>query len=144
MLTEREIAKQEIATFEQQKQAQLQRIETEQARGTADMQAELAKSKVGVNIRTNNANARKAEAEGESFYIEQTGQARGAEVRAVGLAKAEAFDAQVRALGANATALVNAVDSLSKSGTPIVPNILVTGGGGTIEALAATLLKSLS
>ena len=144
VLTEREIAKQEIATFEQQKQAQLQRIETEQARGTADMQAELAKSKVGVNIRTNNANARKAEAEGESFYIEQTGQARGAEVRAVGLAKAEAFDAQVRALGANATALVNAVDSLSKSGTPIVPNILVTGGGGTIEALAATLLKSLS
>jgi len=144
VLTEREIAKQEIATFEQQKQAQLQRIETEQARGTADMQAELAKSKVGVNIRTNNANARKAEAEGESFYIEQTGQARGAEVRAVGLAKAEAFDAQVRALGANATALVNAVDSLSKSGTPIVPNILVTCGGGTIEALAATLLKSLS
>ena len=144
VLTEREIAKQEIATFEQQKQAQLQRIETEQARGTADMQAELAKSKVGVNIRTNNANARKAEAEGESFYIEQTGQAKGAEVRAVGLAKAEAFDAQVRALGANATALVNAVDSLSKSGTPIVPNILVTGGGGTIEALAATLLKSLS
>lgn len=144
VLTEREIAKQEIATFEQQKQAQLQRIETEQARGTADMQAELAKSKVGVNIRTNNANARKAEAEGESFYIEQTGQAKGAEVRAVGLAKAEAFDAQVRALSANATALVNAVDSLSKSGTPIVPNILVTGGGGTIEALAATLLKSLS
>lgn len=50
VLTEREIAKQEIATFEQQKQAQMQRIETEQARGTADMQAELAKSKVGVSI----------------------------------------------------------------------------------------------
>ena len=108
------------------------------------MQTELAKSKVGVSIRTNNANARKAEAEGESYYIEQTGQAKGAEVRAVGLAKAEAFDAQVKALGANATALVNAVESLSKSGTPIVPNILVTGGGGTVEALAATLLKSLS
>jgi len=144
VLTEREIAKQEIATFEQQKQAQLQRIETEQARGTADMQVELAKSKVGVTIRTNNANARKAEAEGESFYIEQTGQAKGAEVRAVGMAKAEAFDAQVKALGVNATALVNAVEALSKSGTPIVPNILVTGGGGTIEALAATLLRNLA
>jgi regulator of protease activity HflC (stomatin/prohibitin superfamily) len=144
VLTEREIAKQEIATFEQQKQAQLQRIETEQARGTADMQAELAKSKVGVTIRTNDANARKAEAEGESFYIEQTGNAKGAEVRAVGLAKAESFEAQVKALGANATALVNVMDSLSKSGTPIVPNILVTGGGGTIEALAGALLKNLS
>ncbi|MBL8240964.1 MAG: hypothetical protein JNM66_26320 [Bryobacterales bacterium] len=141
VLTQREIAKQEIATFEQQKQAQLQRIETEQARGTADMQADLAKSKVGVTIRTNNANARKAEAEGESFYIEQTGKAKGAEVRAVGLAKAEGFTKQVEALGPNATLLVNAIDSLSKSGTPIVPNILVTGGGGTLEALAASLLK---
>jgi hypothetical protein len=145
VLTQREIAKQEIATFEQQKQAQQQRIETEQARGTADMQAELAKSKVGVTIRTNNANARKAEAEGESFYIEQTGKAKGAEVRAVGLAKAEAYDAQVKAFGANATAVVNAIDALAKSGMPIVPNILVAGsGGGALEGLAATLMQSIS
>lgn len=144
VLTQREIAKQEIATFEQQKQAQLQRIETEQARGTADMQAELAKSKVGVTIRTNNANARKSEAEGESYYIEQTGKAKGAEIRALGLAKAEGFEAQVKALGAGPTALVNAVDSLAKSGTPIMPNILVAGGGGTVEALAAALLQSLA
>lgn len=109
------------------------------------MQAELAKSKVGVRIRTNNANARKAEAEGESFYIEQTGKAKGAEVRAVGLAKAEAYDAQVKAFGANATAVVNAIDALAKSGMPIVPNILVAGsGGGALEGLAATLMQSIS
>ena len=105
------------------------------------MQADLAKSKVGVTIKTNNANARKAEADGESFYIEKTGTAKGAEVRAIGLAKAEAYEAQVRAFGANATAVVNAIDALAKSGTPFVPNILVTGGGGSIEGLAATLMK---
>ena len=141
VLTKREIAKQEIATYEQQKQAQQERIEMEAARGTADMQADLAKSKVGVTIKTNNANARKAEADGESFYIEKTGTAKGAEVRAIGLAKAEAYEAQVRAFGANATAVVNAIDALAKSGTPFVPNILVTGGGGSIEGLAATLMK---
>ena len=75
-LTEREIAKQEIAMFEQEKQAQLQRIETEQARGTADRQAERAKSKVGVTIKANNPHARKPEADGEAFYIEQTGTAK--------------------------------------------------------------------
>jgi len=145
VLTEREIAKQEIATFEQQKQAQQQRIETEQARGTADMQAELAKSKVGVTIKTNNSNARKAEADGEAFYIEQTGKAKGAEVRAVGLAKAEAYDAQVKAFGANATAIVNGIDAISKSGMPIVPNILVAGGNGaSLDGLAAVLMKYLS
>jgi regulator of protease activity HflC (stomatin/prohibitin superfamily) len=141
VLTKREIAKQEIATYEQQKQAQQQRIEMEAARGTADMQSDLAKSKVGVTIKTNNANARKAEADGESFYIEKTGTAKGAEVRAIGLAKAEAYDAQVKAFGANATAVVNAIDALSKSGVPFVPNILVAGGGGSIEGLAATLMK---
>ena len=145
VLTEREIAKQEIATFEQQKQAQQQRIETEQARGTADMQADLAKSKVGVTIKSNNANARKAEADGEAFYIEQTGRAKGAEVRAVGLAKAEAYDAQVKAFGANATAIVNGIDAIAKSGMPIVPNILVAGGNGaSLDGLAAVLMKYLS
>lgn len=145
VLTEREIAKQEIATFEQQRQAQDQRIRMEQARGTADMQAELAKSAVGVNIKTNQASARRAEAEGESYYIEQTGKAKGAEVRAVGLAKAEAYDAQVKSFGANATAFVNAVDALSKSGNRFVPEILVSGSnGGAFDGLAATLMKYLS
>jgi regulator of protease activity HflC (stomatin/prohibitin superfamily) len=144
VLTMREIAKQEIATFEQQRQAQDQRIRMEQARGTADMQAELAKSTVGVSIKTNQAAARRAEAEGESYYIEQTGTAKGAEVRAVGLAKAEAYEAQVKSFGANATAFVNAVDALSKSGTRFVPEILVSGGGNAVEGLAATLMKYLS
>jgi len=144
VLTQREIANQEIATFQQQRLAQEQRIETEKARGTADMQAELAKSKVGVDIRTNNANARKAEADGESFYIERTGTAKGAEVRAVGVARAEGYEAQVKAFGGTtATMIVNAIEALSKSQTPIMPNILVTGGGSTIEALAAAVLENI-
>lgn len=145
VLTQREIAKQEIATFEQQRLAQQQRIQTEQARGTADMQAELAKSKVGVDIRQNNANARKAEADGESFYIERTGTAKGAEVRSVGLARAEGYEAQVKAFGGpTATMIVNAIEALAKSQVPIMPSILVAGQGGTFEALAAAALKQLN
>ncbi|MBS1823849.1 MAG: hypothetical protein JST93_00890 [Acidobacteria bacterium] len=144
VLTRREIAKQEVATFEQQRMAQEQRIKTEQARGTADMQADLAKSKVGVDIRQNNANARKAEADGESFYIERTGAAKGAEVRAVGLARAEGYEAQVKAFGGTtATMVVNAIEALSKSQVPIMPNILVTSGGSTFEALAAAMLQQV-
>ncbi|MBL8212961.1 MAG: hypothetical protein JNK87_19755 [Bryobacterales bacterium] len=143
VLTRREIAKQEVATFEQQRMAQEQRIKTEQARGTADMQADLAKARVGVEIRTNNANARKAEADGESFYIERTGTAKGAEVRAVGLARAEGYDAQVKAFGGTtATMVVNAIEALAKSQVPIMPGILVTGGS-TLEALAAAALQQL-
>ena len=140
VLTEREIARQEIETYQKQKDAQIQRIDTEQARGTADMQAQLAQSKVGVSIKQNDANARKAEADGDATYIRETGYARGAEVEAVGMARAKAYQAQVLALGQAPTALVNAIDSLSKSGQKFVPNILVTGGGGTVEGLAAQLM----
>jgi len=45
VLTHREIANQEIETFKKQRAAQDQRIEMEQAKGTADMQADLARSR---------------------------------------------------------------------------------------------------
>jgi hypothetical protein len=145
VLTEREIANQEIQTYQKQKSAEDQRIAMEQAKGTADMQAKLAQSKVNVEIETNNANAQKAKAEGESTYIRQTGAAKGAEVEAVGLARAKAFQAQVQALGQTPTALVNAVTVLAERGAKFMPEILVMGGtgSGSIDGLAATLMRAL-
>jgi len=148
VLTQREVAHQEVETFKMQRQAQDQRIETEKARGTADMQAPLAQSAVGVEIKKNNAEARKAEADGEATYIERTGTAQGAQVRAIGLARAEAYRKQVEALGQGATALVNSVDALSKSCVPFMPNTLVVGssgsGGGVLEGLAGLLMNKLA
>jgi len=143
VLTEREIANQEIATFRMQQSAQLERVNMEKAKGTADMQADLARSAVGVDIRGNDARARQAEGEGEAAYIEQTGRAAGAEVRAIGLARAEAWERQVAALGQGATAMVNAVEALSRCAVPFVPQVLVSGPGGAIEGLAATLIAQL-
>ncbi|HTY07760.1 MAG TPA: SPFH domain-containing protein, partial [Candidatus Edwardsbacteria bacterium] len=144
VLTSREIANQEIETFKKQKEAQDQRITTEQAKGTADMQAALAQSKVGVDIKTNNANARKAEADGEAAYIRETGAAKGAEVEAVGMARAKAYEAQVKALGQTQTAVVNAITALADKGAKVMPEILVAGGGtSSLDGLAATLMKYL-
>jgi hypothetical protein len=120
VLTEREIANQEVETYRKQREAEDERIAVEQAKGTADMQAELARSKVGVTIKENNAGARIAEARGESEYIRQTGAARGAEVEAVGLARAKGYEAQ--ALGAGPTALVNVVTALAEKGAKFVPD----------------------
>ncbi|HLW99738.1 MAG TPA: SPFH domain-containing protein [Candidatus Acidoferrales bacterium] len=144
VLTHREIANQEIETFKKQKSAQDQRIEMEQAKGTADMQADLARSKVGVDIKKNNADARVAEATGEAEFIRQTGAAKGAEVEAVGLARARGYRAQVEALGSNATAIVNVVTALSEGKAKFVPDVLVASGGnggGAFEGLAATAMR---
>jgi hypothetical protein len=145
VLTQREIANQEILTFQKQRDAQDQRIAMEQAKGTADMQSELAKSRVGVEIQTNRATARKAEADGEATYIRQTGMAKGAEVEAVGLARAKAYREQVQALGQMPTMIVNAVTALAERNAKIVPDILVAGtGGGSLDGLASALMGYLS
>lgn len=147
VLTEREIAAQQVATYKRQQEAQEQRIQTEHSRGTADMQHDLARSTVNVDIEVNNASAMKAKADGEATYIRQTGSAKGAEVEAVGLARATAYKAQVEALGKEATAAVNIVTALSESkGTGrIVPEVLVVGGdGGAIQGLAGTLIKKFT
>jgi len=142
VLTEREIANQEVETYRMQKEAEETRIAMEQAKGTADMQAELARSKVGIGIKSNNSDARKKEAEGEATFIRETGAAKGAEIEAVGLAKAKGYEKQVAALGQQATALVNLAHALAESKNRFVPEVLVAGGntgGGAIEGLAAAL-----
>jgi hypothetical protein len=146
VLTSREIASQEVETFEKQKMAQEVRISMEQAKGRADMQADLAKSAVGVEIKKNNADARKAEADGEATFVEKTGRAQGAQVEAVGLARAKAYKSQVEALGQASTAVVNALSVLADGKVKIVPDILVTGstGSGSLDGLAASLMRYLS
>jgi uncharacterized membrane protein YqiK len=155
VLTRREIANQEKATFEEQKDAQTVRVDLEKARGMADMQAELAKAQVSVDINRARANARKAEADGEAAYVRVTGEAEGsrrraiglgdaAAVEALGLAKAKGYQAQVESLGSTPTAAVAIANALSEGKLDVVPEVLVTGGGGALEGLAATFMRSLN
>jgi len=128
VLTRREIANQEKATYLQQKDAQTIRIDLEKARGTADMQAALAQAQVSVDINRARADARKAEADGEAAYVELTGAAEGSRRRAIGLgeaaaaealglARAKGYDAQVASLGSGPTAAGRA--SISTARSPI-------------------------
>jgi len=172
VLSEREIAKQQAATFAQQRSAQAERVTLEQTKGTADMQTELARSQVTVEIERQKADAKKAsaegdaaaierlgtaksrarqaEAEGESSYLQKTGEARGAEVRSIGLAQAEAFAKQQEAIGPQATALLNLAKALSevaeKLTVPIVPTTLISSSGasGTLDGALASLMGFLS
>jgi hypothetical protein len=143
VLTQREIANQEKVTFTAQKEAQLNRIAMEKQAGLADRQRDLAGSEVDIMIKENRSRARKAEADGEATYIEQTGRARGAEIEAIGLARAKGFEAQKDALGAETTALVNVVSELAKSANRFVPDILVNGGNGSGDTISAGVMGFL-
>jgi len=94
VLTTREIANQEKATFEEQQRAQLARIELEKTKGTADQQANLAASQVGITIKQNEADARKAQASGEAGATVVLGEAEASKQRAIAVAQADAIRAQ--------------------------------------------------
>ncbi|HTK60121.1 MAG TPA: SPFH domain-containing protein [Candidatus Baltobacteraceae bacterium] len=143
VLKKREIANQEIATYKMQQSSQNERVQMEKAKGEADMQAKLAQSKVAVDIATNNANAKKAEADGESTYITKIGAAEASKIEAMGLAKAKGFEAQKEAVGAQATAVVNAIQAIADGKVNVMPEVLVVGGGGgAFEALASVITQA--
>lgn len=145
VLSQREIATQEIETIKAQKLAQDQRKALEAAKGQADMQEALVKSNIGVEISTNNALAKKAQADGEAEFISRTGAAKAAEVEAIGLAKAKGYEAQVNALGQESTTMVNVVEALSH-GPRFVPDVQIggSGGGSPFDLIGAAMMKFAS
>ena len=144
VLTQREIANQEVETFKKQRAAQDQRIETEAATGKADMQKSLAASEVTVMIKKNNADSRAQEARGEAEFTKQTGLAQADVIRAQGVARADGFKAQNEAIGASGTLLVNVATVLADRNVKIMPDILVSGGGSALDGLAATLTQAFA
>src|SRR3954451_23008761 len=156
VLTSREIAAQERATFAQQREAQEARVSLEQQRGVADMQGQLAQANVSIDIEKANAQAARARAEGEAAVITTTGSAEADRTRAIGdatasaeqalgLARAKGFAAQRRAIGAEQTALVAALREVGTGQVKIVPDIQVgSDGGGVIGGLGALLMRNLA
>ncbi len=156
VLTSREIAAQERATFAQQRDAQVARVSLEQQRGVADMQSQLAQANVSVDIERSRAEAARARAEGEASVItltgaaeatrtEAIGQATASAEEALGIARAKGFDAQRRAIGSEQTALVAALREVGTGHVKIVPDIQVGGGeGGVVGGLGALLMRNLA
>jgi uncharacterized membrane protein YqiK len=155
VLTAREIANQQKATYVQERQAQDERVLMEKSRGIAEQQAQLAASQVAIEIAANGANARRAEADGvaaftvatgtaEADVIKAKGEGEAAAVQAIGLARAAGFKAQVDAIGPGATAIVAVANEVSDGQVKVVPDVLVTGSGGSIEGLAATLMQQVA
>ena len=155
VLTSREIAAQERATFAQQRQAQEARVSLEQQRGVADMQGQLAQANVSVDIERSRAQAARARAQGEASVITTTGAAEATRTQAIGEAKAKAeealglarakgFDAQRRAIGAEQTALVAALREVGAGHVKIVPDIQVGSEGGVLSGLGALAMRTLA
>ncbi|MBI5004463.1 hypothetical protein HZC00_05220 [Candidatus Kaiserbacteria bacterium] len=148
VLTAREIANQQKATFTAEKEAQDKRLDLEAAKGKADQQADLAKSEVGITIADNLAQAVKKAAEGEAFRLTEVGKAKAVETEAQGLAVAAGLEAQQKAVGKDQTAFINAIKALALGTQRFMPeNLAVTIGGengiGGVNGLMPQLMSFL-
>jgi len=149
VLTAREIANQQQQTYTAEKSAQEKRLDLEAARGRADMQSELAKSSVGIDVAKNKAAGVQAEADGESYRLEKVGRASAVKTEAEGLAIAKGLEAQQAAVGKNQTAVINAIRELSAGGQRFMPenlalNLGEAGLGASLNALVPLAMRRLS
>ncbi len=148
VLTAREVANQQKATFDAEKLAQDKRLDLEASRGKADMQSELAKSTVGIDIAKNKASAVQAEADGKSYRLEKVGRASAVRTEAEGLAVAKGLEAQQNAIGKDQTAVVNVAKALTVGTQRFMPeNLALTigadGSGLSLNALTPLLMRFL-
>ena len=110
---------------------------------------------VGIDIKNNEAQAREAQARGEAAFVELTGRGRGVEDRrrSVSPKRRPPRHSVSRAPRASRrrpkrsvrcpTALVAVANAVADGDITVVPEVLVTGGGGALDGLAATLMRTL-
>jgi len=80
----------------------------------------------------------------EASKIQAIGLAQAKAVEAKGLAQAIGYEAQTNALGSQATAIVAVSQAVSEGHVKVVPDVLVTGGGGgSVDGLAGSLMRLL-
>ncbi len=79
-----QLADQLQLTYQQEQKAQTQRIETEKARATAELQHQLVEALIGVQVAEQNRNAAKLRGEGQKLELEETAQGQKAQADVLG------------------------------------------------------------
>jgi uncharacterized membrane protein YqiK len=158
-LRERQIATEKKVTYQKQQEAAESEKSLREAESTAEQQSILTKSKIQIEIERNNGAALASKAEQEANQIvalakanaekvKMEGEADATKESAVGLARARAIDAQVKAYGgAQFRVIQEAVDKLSDAiktaQVPIVPGTVVNMGGAQGDGGSSTVMDTL-
>src|ERR1043165_9898954 len=128
--TEKILAEQKQGMFNAQGEAEVKRSELEKTSSQANSQKALMEATVGVEISGKRSEQRKKEAEGEAYYISETGKAEAEKVRLMGEAQGVAYREQVNALGQQGVAIVETLKVIGEKNVRITPDIMASGGGG--------------
>lgn len=153
-LRERQIAEEKKVTYQKQQSAAESEKSLREAQAIAEQQSALTKSKIQIEVEGNSgaALAKKAEQEANQIVsiaranaekVKLEGNAEASKESSIGLAKAQAIDAQVKAYGGAEYRVIQEIadkltDAIKNSRVDLVPKTIVhmgeneDGGNGTI------------
>jgi uncharacterized membrane protein YqiK len=156
-LTDRKIAEQEQVTYETQRATQVVRQTLEQATALAATQAKVVdaerqvaiaefNSQAAVKSAEGQAKAKTINAEADANVVQTVGAAEAARTLAVGSAEAEVIKQKIASMDSGNYAVVQVAEALAKSGSKLVPDIIVGGGatgsgGNMVDVLLGTLIR---
>ncbi len=166
-LRDRQIAEEKKVTYQKQQEAAESEKSLREAEAAAEQQGFLTKSKIQIEVERNSGAALASKAEQEANQITALAKANSTKVRLegeaeaskesnVGLARAQAIDAQVKAYGGAEFRVIQEVveklsDAIKNSKVDIVPKTIVNmggsnenGGGNGSNTVMDTLLKFIT
>lgn len=146
-LRERQIAEEKKITYQKQQSAAESEKSLREAQAIAEQQSFLTKSKIQIEIEGNSGAALASKAEQEANQIIALAKANASKVRLegeadasketnIGLAKAQAIDAQVKAYGGAQYRIIQEIteklaDAIKNTSVDIVPKTMVSLGGSS-------------
>jgi uncharacterized membrane protein YqiK len=165
-LTDRKIAQEEQKTYVTQIEAQKVKQSLQSETALAAMQPEIVKAQQSVQIAEKNADAAvkaaegnaksvelaagaaakatKLSAEAEAFRVESVGVAEATKIEKIGNATAQSYRLQVEAMGPENFSKFKVFEEIGKNGTRIIPEIMMSGDGGSNPLSALVSIELLN
>ena len=130
--TQKEVASNQRATFQQQEQAEHARRQFIRAREEAEQQKQLVEAEFAVKTAAERAKGQVESAKGEAEMIRITSEAR-----------RQSYEQLASAIGREGLTLLESLRLVREGNIRITPDVLVQAGegGSTTDALAATILR---
>jgi uncharacterized membrane protein YqiK len=150
-LRSRQIASEQIETYDRQEKAAVKERELREAESRAQMQTSITESELSINVQTNQGKADYQRSIQQASQIRALAEAEAEKVARIGIAQALATEEQVRAYGGPQFQVTQQVlnrfsEAVQQSKVDVVPRVVVgankdSGSGNIMEALLAMLLS---
>lgn len=150
-LRSRQIAAEQIETYDRQEKAAVKERELREAESRAQMQTSMTQAELNIEIQSSQGKAEYQRSIQQAAQIRALAEAEAEKVARIGIAQALATEEQVRAYGGpqfqvTQTVLNRFAEAIQQSKVDVVPRVIVgankdSGSGNIMEALLAMLLS---